>query len=71
MKVIYQVTQGCVYCGACVQECPVSAVTMTNQGAVIDAGRCIGCGRCAANCCAEAIERIEVPEEGTKGTNDD
>jgi len=71
MRVVYRVSRGCVFCCACQHECPVSAITMTDTGAVIDESKCVGCGRCYDNCQAEAIERVELDEPGEKGSKDD
>lgn len=60
MRVVYRVSRGCVFCGSCQHECPVSAITMTDAGAVIDEGTCVGCGRCYDNCVAEAIARVTL-----------
>src|SRR3990172_658532 len=40
----------CTRCGACVQWCPASAVTVEAESAVIDSAVCIGCGQCLAVC---------------------
>ena len=58
-KKIYQVTNGCCFCGECVFDCPVGAITMDKAGAHIDAEKCVGCGSCAANCASEAIRMYE------------
>ncbi len=55
----YSVTQGCTYCGMCEPECPVGAIVLTKQGAVINPDLCIGCGSCADNCASEAIVPLE------------
>ncbi len=44
----------CIGCGACVDVCPVEAISMTDV-AVIDAGECIDCGSCVEECPQEAI----------------
>ena len=54
---LYRVVQGCTFCNTCVYECPVGAITMTREGAVIDPARCIRCGACFDNCASEAIRR--------------
>jgi len=63
MKAKYSITRGCTFCGTCIYECPVKAISMTVNGAVIDQKKCTGCGRCYKNCASEAIEQIISPEE--------
>lgn len=41
--------EACTACERCVTECPVTAITCTEQ-AVIDQSRCIGCGHCGVIC---------------------
>lgn len=45
----------CVGCRQCYRACPVSAITMQNNKAVIDYEVCIGCGQCVAACNYEAM----------------
>jgi uncharacterized Fe-S center protein len=45
----------CTRCGACVQWCPASAVTIQADSAVIDGAVCIGCGQCLAVCRFDAV----------------
>lgn len=56
----------CVGCGVCAEErCPVKAIEVIDEKAVVNAERCIGCGLCASGCPNDALrmERcIEVPE---------
>jgi len=44
----------CVGCGACVDSCPLSAITIENDKAVVG-DSCIECGACVASCPTEAI----------------
>ena len=57
-------TEDCVGCGVCVQECPVGAISMNGQAAVIDDKTCIRCGKCHDQCPQEAVrhdsERIPL-----------
>ncbi len=48
----------CTGCGACVEVCPVEAISIEGKKARIDAVRCIGCGVCVGECPMEAI-RVE------------
>lgn len=41
----------CVGCGACADNCPVEAISETDDGKyAIDADTCIDCGACADSC---------------------
>lgn len=45
----------CVSCGACVDECPVTAITMSDTCAVVDEQTCVDCGACEAVCPTDSI----------------
>jgi len=46
----------CTGCGVCVQECPVDAVDLGDDGyAAINDEECIRCGRCHDACPQEAV----------------
>lgn len=60
MKKRYEVTRGCTFCGTCLFECPVEAVTLEKTGAEIDQEKCMGCGNCYENCASEAIEEVQI-----------
>ncbi|WP_423792724.1 F420-non-reducing hydrogenase associated-polyferredoxin VhuB [Methanocaldococcus indicus] len=49
------VTESCVGCEICVPECPVNAITIENNKAVIDKSKCIYCSICAQTCPWNAI----------------
>lgn len=45
----------CTGCGSCVEACPVEAIHLENDKAVIDEEACTECGACVAECPVEAI----------------
>ena len=45
----------CTGCGACVDTCPVEAISMVDGKADVDAGACVDCGACVDECPVEAI----------------
>jgi len=45
----------CTGCGACVRNCALDAVTITDKKASIDHALCAGCGRCIGICNYDAI----------------
>ncbi len=51
----YVISSDCVACGACAENCPVSAISEGDSQYIIDADVCVDCGSCAANCPVEAI----------------
>ncbi len=44
----------CIACGACVDTCPVEAITM-NEKAKVDPNTCTECGACIDECPVDAI----------------
>ena len=46
----YKITEDCIACGACADECPVSCISEGDGIFVINADECIGCGNCAEVC---------------------
>lgn len=46
----------CVGCETCVPECPVEAITMNGDKAVIDQSKCTQCKACIGSCPVEAIK---------------
>lgn len=45
----------CNGCEACVDSCPVEAITMEDDVAVVDKEECTDCGACVDECPEEAI----------------
>ena len=52
----YKITDKCVKCGTCKDNCPVEAISEGDATYVIDADKCVECGACASSCPTEAIE---------------
>lgn len=47
-------TDSCIACGACVDTCPVGAITV-NEHAEVSEDDCIECGACMSDCPVEAL----------------
>ncbi len=50
----YIITDACIACGTCVDECAVGAISEQDGKYVINADECISCGACAGVCPVEA-----------------
>lgn len=50
----YVISEDCIACGTCIDECPVSAIS-EGDIYVIDPETCTDCGTCAEVCPTEAI----------------
>ncbi len=48
-------SKACTLCGECARWCPEGAITMSEDSAIIDTGKCIGCGQCLAVCRFNAV----------------
>ena len=46
----FKITDECIKCGACAEQCPVSAITEGDDKYVIDPDTCISCGNCNSVC---------------------
>ncbi|MBE5756390.1 MAG: 4Fe-4S binding protein [Clostridia bacterium] len=51
----FKITDACISCGACADNCPVNAISQADTQYVIDADTCISCGACQGGCPVEAI----------------
>ncbi len=56
----YVITDACVACGACADECPSEAISEGDEKFVIDPEKCVDCGSCADVC------PVEAPQESDK-----
>ena len=50
----YVISDACINCGACVEECPTEAIAAGDGMYVIDADKCIDCGACVGACPVDA-----------------
>ncbi len=53
----------CVHCNRCVQQCPAGAITLLDDGPVIDTTKCIGCAKCLAECPLGLFKQGQRAEE--------
>lgn len=58
--------KGCTACGTCADErCPVAAISVSGDTAMVNPGLCIGCGLCVSACPTKSItlsRRLAPPE---------
>lgn len=59
----YEITDTCVMCGSCKQECPVQAINPGQNAYQIDPASCIDCGTCSAVCPIGAPRRVPYIRE--------
>jgi ferredoxin len=52
----YVITDECIACGTCIDECPVEAISEGDDKYSIDPELCTDCGACADVCPTDAIE---------------
>ena len=50
----YIISDECINCGACIDECPVDAIEAGDSKCTINAEACIDCGACAGACPVDA-----------------
>lgn len=57
----YVISEACVSCGACADECPVECIASDEEKGiyVIDEEKCIECGNCAEVCPVDAPRKKE------------
>lgn len=50
------ITDDCISCGSCVDDCPVDAISEGDSKYVINAETCIDCAACEESCPTGAIK---------------
>jgi ferredoxin len=50
------ITDNCIKCGTCVDVCPMSAITESEEQMVVNPDVCIDCGVCISECPQGAIQ---------------
>jgi len=59
-RIYYVITENCVSCGKCAEQCPMGCITDNGELYVIDQNVCSKCGTCVGECPARAIEKIKI-----------
>ncbi len=50
----YKISDDCIACGACADECPVGCISEADGKYEINADECLDCGACAGACPVDA-----------------
>jgi len=53
--VAYRITEDCIACGSCAEECPADAIEEGNDICTIDQDTCTECGTCVEVCPSDAV----------------
>ena len=66
---ILKITDDCMSCGMCADECPTYAITPAERKGgyaqyQIDTDKCVGCMNCMDICPANAITKIREKQDG-------
>ena len=52
------ISEECINCAACVDSCPVDAISEQGDIHVIDADTCTDCAACVDTCPVDAISQV-------------
>ncbi len=53
---MYVISDSCVSCGTCAENCPADAISEGAEHYEINQDICVSCGTCVENCPSDAIE---------------
>ena len=56
LTMAYVITDDCIKCGTCIDECPNEAISEGETKYIINPDACVDCGTCADACPSEAIK---------------
>lgn len=51
----YEITEECIMCGTCIEECPEDSIEHGQEIFLINPEKCVECGLCEEACPVEAI----------------
>ena len=51
----YKISEECISCGSCVNDCPVEAISVGDTQYIINEESCVDCGACSGSCPVDAI----------------
>jgi NAD-dependent dihydropyrimidine dehydrogenase PreA subunit len=54
----YKITDDCVNCGTCEEDCPAEAISEKDGLRWIDTVKCSECGTCVDACPTEAVKEV-------------
>ena len=46
----FKITDECIGCGVCAENCPTECISENDGKYVINADECVSCGSCASDC---------------------
>lgn len=58
----HYIEQGCIRCGACVEECPTNSISSAEPIFLIDADTCTDCMVCVPVCPVDVIKKLKIKQ---------